>query len=109
VLVTSAAPVDQYLARDPRWILGAPIEEARIDPNNVELLLQHLRCAAFELPFAAKESFGELSADATARRARGARRGGLLHAEPRPLDLDRHRLPRAAGLAALHQGCTTWS
>jgi len=66
LLVTSAAPVDQYLARDPRWILGAPIEEARVDPNNVELLLQHLRCATFELPFAAKESYGELSADATA-------------------------------------------
>lgn len=65
LLVTSAAPVDQYLARDPRWILGAPIEEARVDPNNVELLLQHMRCAAFELPFAGREAYGELSAEAT--------------------------------------------
>src|SRR5262249_21377905 len=51
VLVTSSAPVDQYFATSPGELLGAPIEEARIDPRNVEIVLQHLKCAAFELPF----------------------------------------------------------
>ncbi len=58
VLVPSAGPVDQYLAREPRYLVGTPVEEARIDPDNVEVFLQHLRCAAFELPFAVGEGFG---------------------------------------------------
>ncbi|MEK7705755.1 MAG: DEAD/DEAH box helicase, partial [Myxococcota bacterium] len=51
LLVASSSPVDQFLARVPRAILDAPIEQARIDPDNVEILVQHLKCAAFELPF----------------------------------------------------------
>lgn len=82
LLVTSAAPVDQYLARDPRWILGAPIEEARVDPNNVELLLQHLRCAAFELPFGAREAYGELSVEATRDALTVLAEEGSLHQSP---------------------------
>ncbi|MFO0608272.1 MAG: DEAD/DEAH box helicase [Polyangiales bacterium] len=65
VFVPSAAPVDQYLAREPAYLTNAPVEEARIDPDNVEVLLQHLRCAAFELPFAAGEGFGSVGADVT--------------------------------------------
>ena len=65
VLVASSAPVDQFLAREPSYLLGAPVEEARIDPNNVEILVQHLKCAAFEAPFEEGEAFGDLGADAT--------------------------------------------
>ena len=57
VLVTSSAPLDQYLAREPAYLLGAPVEEARVDPDNPEILVQHLKCAAFELPFA-RRAFG---------------------------------------------------
>jgi DEAD/DEAH box helicase domain-containing protein len=66
VLVTSSAPVDQYLARDPQFLLGAGVEEARIDPDNVEILVQHLKCAAFELPFARGDAFGSLAPEETA-------------------------------------------
>jgi DEAD/DEAH box helicase domain-containing protein len=66
VLVASSAPVDQYLAREPRFLLGAPIEEARIDPDNVEVLVQHVKCAAFELPFKRGEAFGSLGPEETA-------------------------------------------
>jgi DEAD/DEAH box helicase domain-containing protein len=66
VLVASSAPVDQYLANDPPFLLGAPAEEARIDPDNVEVLVQHVKCAAFELPFKRGERFGSLGADETA-------------------------------------------
>ena len=65
VLVTNSAPLDQYLAREPGYLLGAPIEEARIDPDNVEILVQHLKCAAFELPFKRGEAFGSLGAEET--------------------------------------------
>lgn len=60
LLVTSSAPLDQYVAGDPRHLIGAPVEQARIDPDNVEILLQHLKCAAFELPFVEGDSFGDL-------------------------------------------------
>ncbi len=66
VLVTSSTPIDQYLAREPEYVLGAPVEEARIDPDNVEVLVQHVKCAAFELPFRRGETFGGLGAEETA-------------------------------------------
>jgi DEAD/DEAH box helicase domain-containing protein len=65
VLVTCSAPIDQYLAREPRHAFGAPVEEARIDPDNAEILIQHLKCAAFEMPFRVGEAFGSLPADDT--------------------------------------------
>jgi DEAD/DEAH box helicase domain-containing protein len=65
VLVASSAPLDQYCATDPSAIIGAPVEHARIDPDNVEILVQHLKCAAFELPFQEGESFGSVSSDDT--------------------------------------------
>ena len=51
VMVCSSSPVDQFLARDPDYLLRAGAEEARIEPENVEVLIQHLKCAAFEAPF----------------------------------------------------------
>ncbi|HTQ02628.1 MAG TPA: DEAD/DEAH box helicase [Polyangiaceae bacterium] len=51
VLVCSSNPLDQYLAREPGVLLDAPAEEARIDPSNVEIVIQHLKCATFEAPF----------------------------------------------------------
>jgi DEAD/DEAH box helicase domain-containing protein len=51
VLVCSSDPLDQFLAREPSYVLDASAEEARIDPSNTEILVQHLKCAAFEAPF----------------------------------------------------------
>lgn len=62
LLVTSSAPVDQYVAATARSLLSAPAEQARIDPDNVEVLVQHLKCAAFELPFEGDEGFREVPA-----------------------------------------------
>ncbi len=56
LLVGRSDPLDQYLARDPEFLLGASAEEARIDPDNVEILIQHLKCAAFEIPFVCPET-----------------------------------------------------
>jgi DEAD/DEAH box helicase domain-containing protein len=65
VLVACSAPLDQYLAREPKQAFGAAAEEARIDPDNMEILIQHLKCAAFESPFRVGDSFGSLGADET--------------------------------------------
>lgn len=64
LLVASSAPIDQYVAGAPGLLLEAPVEEARIDPDNVEVLVQHLKCAAFELPFEVGEPFGDVPAEA---------------------------------------------
>ncbi len=63
VLVTSSNPLDQFIARDPKQLTNASIEHARIDPDNVEILIQHLKCAAFELPFEDGDRFGDLPID----------------------------------------------
>ena len=63
ILVASAAPVDQYVIHHPEFLLDRSPEEARIDPDNLHVLLAHLRCAAFERPFEPGEVFGPGPAD----------------------------------------------
>lgn len=58
VLVLGGGPLDQYLARQPEHLFGAPSEQALSDPDHLLITLDHLRCATFELPFEADESFG---------------------------------------------------
>ncbi len=58
VMVAGSDPLDQYLARNPQALLGVPVEQARIDPDQLLIQFDHLRCAAFELPFRAAEHFG---------------------------------------------------
>jgi DEAD/DEAH box helicase domain-containing protein len=66
VLVARSEPLDQFLAREPSFLLDASPERALVQPDNVEILLPHLACAAFELPFAPQERFGALCAEDTA-------------------------------------------
>jgi DEAD/DEAH box helicase domain-containing protein len=79
LLVASSAPVDQYLAADPGFLLGAPVEEARIDPNNAEILVRHLKCAAFEIPFQRGDAFGALPPTETASALEFLARHGVVH------------------------------
>ncbi|MGD8937241.1 MAG: DUF1998 domain-containing protein, partial [Thiogranum sp.] len=58
VLIASSLPLDQYMIRNPDFFLGASPEQARIDPDQLLILLDHVRCAAFELPFREGERFG---------------------------------------------------
>ena len=58
VLVASSAPLDQYIIEHPDYFFGQSPEHAYINPNNLELLLSHLKCAAFELPLRDGEKFG---------------------------------------------------
>ena len=58
VFVTSGAPLDQYLALHPRYVFERAPEYGLINPDNLAILVNHLRCALFELPFAPWESFG---------------------------------------------------
>ncbi|MEO8083529.1 MAG: DEAD/DEAH box helicase [Ardenticatenales bacterium] len=62
VMVAGASPLDQFIVRHPNYLFDRSPEEARLDPDNLRILLDHVRCAAFELPFDAAEAarpFGE--------------------------------------------------
>ena len=58
VLTASSAPVDQYIIEHPDYFFGSSPEHAHINPDNLEILISHLKCAAFELPIQDGEKFG---------------------------------------------------
>ncbi len=62
VLVASANPIDQFLAHHPEYFFERSPEQALINPDHLLILLEHLRCAMFELPFQKDEGFGKISA-----------------------------------------------
>ena len=58
VLVASSAPLDQYIIEHPEYFFERPPEHAFINPDNLDILLNHMKCAAFELPVRDGEKFG---------------------------------------------------
>ncbi|MBX3029364.1 MAG: DEAD/DEAH box helicase [Chloroflexi bacterium] len=63
ILVTGGGPMDRYVAGAPEYLFEGLPEEARLDPDNIHVLLAHIRAAAFELPFEPGERFGTSPAD----------------------------------------------
>jgi len=59
VIVASSSPLDQYFATHPEYFLSRGPEEARVDLDNPYIFVDHSKCAAFELPFAEGEAFGQ--------------------------------------------------
>jgi DEAD/DEAH box helicase domain-containing protein len=60
VLVATSSPLNQFMIQNPDYFLDRGVEYARINPNNLLILISHLKCAAFELPFTEGERFGEI-------------------------------------------------
>jgi DEAD/DEAH box helicase domain-containing protein len=58
VMVASSAPLDQYIVNHPEYFLNQPPERGLVNPDNIHILISHLQCATFELPFGADETFG---------------------------------------------------
>ena len=73
VLVASSAPLDQFVVRNPSYFFDAAPERALINPDNLHILVDHVKCAAFELPFTTSEQYGTARRAGRARRARGER------------------------------------
>ena len=57
VLVATSGPLDQYIAEHPEYFFGKNPETANIDADNLPVLMSHIKCAAFELPFTTEEHF----------------------------------------------------
>jgi DEAD/DEAH box helicase domain-containing protein len=79
VLIASASPLDQFLAQHPDYFFGRTPEQALINPDNLLILLGHLRCAAFELPFEAGERFGGVEPEQLLEFLEFLRQEGLLY------------------------------
>jgi DEAD/DEAH box helicase domain-containing protein len=58
-LVASSNPLDQYIINNPRYFFERPPERALIHPENLIILVDHIKCAAYELPFEEGETFGD--------------------------------------------------
>ncbi|HZM24449.1 MAG TPA: Zn-binding domain-containing protein, partial [Anaerolineales bacterium] len=63
VMVASASPIDQFLAHHPEYFFERSPEQALVNPDHLLILLEHLRCAMFELPFQKGEGFGAVTAE----------------------------------------------
>ncbi len=63
VLIAGGGPVDRYVVEHPEFLLASTLEEARLDPDNLHVLLAHLKAACFELPFEPGERFGPTDAE----------------------------------------------
>jgi DEAD/DEAH box helicase domain-containing protein len=68
VLVASSRPLDQFIVKHPEYFFGSSPEHAYIQPDNLEILVNHLKCAAFELPVEPGETFGAVDLDAICKR-----------------------------------------
>jgi DEAD/DEAH box helicase domain-containing protein len=58
ILVASSSPLDQYIINNPDYFLGQSPENGLVNPDNLVILYNHMKCAAFELPFEDNEKFG---------------------------------------------------
>jgi DEAD/DEAH box helicase domain-containing protein len=58
ILVANSSPLDQYIISNPDYFFGKSPENGLINPDNLVILYNHMKCAAFELPFEDGEKFG---------------------------------------------------
>jgi DEAD/DEAH box helicase domain-containing protein len=60
VLVASSSPLDQFIINNPNYFFSKNPEKSLINPDNLSILVNHIECAAFELPFEDNEKFGNV-------------------------------------------------
>lgn len=61
ILVGRSDPLDQFLMHHPSYFFQASPEHARMNPDNLSIVLSHLKCACFEIPMVTDETFGSLA------------------------------------------------
>lgn len=62
IMVATSSPLDQYIIAHPEYFFSQPPEHALINPDNLYILLNHFKCAAYELPFEDGEQLGDVEA-----------------------------------------------
>lgn len=61
VLVAGSSPLDQFMMNHPEFFFEKSPEAGIVNPDNLQILTSHLKCAAFELPILTNEKFGDAS------------------------------------------------
>lgn len=61
-MVATASPLDQFIIRHPEYFFESTPESGLINPDNLLIVVEHLKCAVFELPFNRQEPFGRYQA-----------------------------------------------
>jgi DEAD/DEAH box helicase domain-containing protein len=59
ILIAKSNPMDQFIVENPDYFFGRSPEACRVNPDNLLILLHHIKSAAFELPFEEGERFGK--------------------------------------------------
>ncbi len=57
IFVANSSAINQFLAKDPSYLLNKTPEMGIIDPDNLIISTNHLKCASFELPLHTGEQF----------------------------------------------------
>jgi DEAD/DEAH box helicase domain-containing protein len=79
IFVARSNPVDQFLMKYPDYFFSRSPEHARINPDNLMILVDHIKCAAFELPFEVDETFGNVGWEDLKEILKFLVEGGILH------------------------------
>jgi DEAD/DEAH box helicase domain-containing protein len=61
IMVASSAPIDQYIINHPEYFFQKSPEHGIVDPDNLLILMSHLKCSAFEIPFLEDEIFSPVA------------------------------------------------
>ncbi len=59
ILIARSNPMDQFIVENPDYFFTRSPEHCRVNPDNLLILLHHIKSAAFELPFEEGEKFGK--------------------------------------------------
>ncbi len=58
VFVANSSPLNQFMMKHPEYFLNMPPENGLVNADNLYILLSHVKCAAFELPFHDGDTYG---------------------------------------------------
>lgn len=57
IFVANSSAINQFLAKDPTYLFKKTPEMGIIDPDNLIISANHIKCASFELPLSVGEKF----------------------------------------------------
>ncbi len=79
IFIARSSPIDQFLMQYPEYFFSKSPEHARINPDNLMILVDHIKCASFELPFQVEENFGNFEWEYVKEILKFLTEGGILH------------------------------
>lgn len=79
IFIARSHPIDQFLMKYPDYFFSRSPEQARINPDNLMILVDHIKCASFELPFEVDEAYGQVPWEDVKEILKFLQDGGILH------------------------------